>query len=104
MPIETDREPGEPSPADPITEWICETVDLEHGASVGLVLFTVGGVAATDMAVEWIASGYTARPQLVWLLLAFIAIVLGVQTVFYSFFLSLLAQARASGASVSTAD
>jgi len=91
-------------PSDSITEWICETVDLEYGASVGLVLFAVGGVAATDMAVKWIASGYTARPQLVWLLLSFIAIVLGVQTVFYSFFLSLLAQARESETSVPTAD
>lgn len=79
-------------PADPVTEWICGNVSLEHGASVGLVLFTVGGVAATYMAVEWVTSGYAVRAPLNWLLLAFTTILLGVETVFYSFFLSLLAQ------------
>lgn len=77
---------------DPITEWICENVKLEHGASVGLVMFTVGGLTATGMAVRWIARGFVVQTPLTWMLLGFTTIVLGVQTVFYSFFLDVLAQ------------
>lgn len=79
------------SPKDPITEWIRETVRLEHGASVGVVLLVLGSVGATGLVAGWIASGYAVLPDLLLTLVSFTAIVLGIQTVFYSFFLSMLA-------------
>lgn len=75
-------------PNDPLTDWIVESLTLELGATAGLILFAAGAVYATYLAVTWIASGYSMLPLLMSDILAFTAIVLGVQTVFGSFFMS----------------
>ena len=77
-------------PDDRVTAWIVESISLEQGATAGLVLFAVGAAYVGAMAVRWVSSGYTALPFLNWNMVAFTAIVLGVQTVFYTFFLSML--------------
>jgi hypothetical protein len=79
------------SPRDPITEFIMDRFQLEHGATLGLLLFTAGALHVTYLVIRWVESGYTVLPIIPVNLLSFTAIVLGVQTVFYSFFLSLLA-------------
>jgi len=79
-------------PRDPITSAIRDRFTLETGATVGIVLFTAGAVFLTYGVVAWTIEGYAAVPSPAWNLVAAGAVVLGVQTVFNSFFLSLLAQ------------
>jgi hypothetical protein len=78
-------------PKDPITTWIRGRFQLEHGASAGLVMFLVGGAFLTYGVVAWTISGRVAIPSATANLLAVTVTVLGVQTVFSSFFMSMLA-------------
>jgi hypothetical protein len=81
------------SPRDPVTEVVLDRFRLEHGTTLGLVLVTGGAVYTTYLVVRWVESGYTELPIIPVNMLAFTVLVLGIQTVFYSFFLSLLARA-----------
>jgi len=81
-------------PDDRITNWLVEHVTLERGALAGLILFSVGGVYATYLLYRWVAFGYASLPILTHDILAFALLVLGVQTVFSSFFMSVLGRAR----------
>lgn len=85
---------GDPirTPSDPITEWLVESATLEKGATVGVMLFGLGGMYATFMLVRWIESGFTDLPFLMGDIAAMTVIVLGVQTVFGSFFLSTIGE------------
>ena len=75
-------------PNDAVTSWITEYATLERGASAGFAVFTVGAVYASWLVVDWALSGFAAVPFTTSALLAFTAIVIGVQLVFSSFFLS----------------
>jgi hypothetical protein len=79
-------------PKDPITNAIREYFTLEAGATVGVVLFALGAGYLSYGVVAWTSTGYVAVPPASRNLVAAGAVVLGVQTVFNSFFLSLLAQ------------
>jgi hypothetical protein len=85
---------GDPirKPRDAVTEWIVEHVRLEQGATAGLALFAGGSVYGTYLLVQWVTSGFTRLPLMMADVLAFTAIVLGIQTVFSSFFLSAVAK------------
>ena len=78
------------SPNDPLTEWVVERATLERGATLGGSVFTVGGVYALYLTIQWLESG--SLPLLLSDVLAFTAIVLGLQTVFFSFFMSAIAE------------
>ncbi|WP_336000294.1 glycosyltransferase family 2 protein [Halorientalis halophila] len=78
-------------PRDPITQWIRNRFQLEHGASVGVVLFVAGALVLSYAVVGWTITGYAAVPSATVNLLASTVTLLGVQTVFCSFFLSMLA-------------
>lgn len=88
---------GDPirKPKDKITEWVTESFQLEHGATVGIVVAGIGSAYVIAMINRWISSGYTLLPDVRWNIIAFTLIVLGTQTVFYSFFLSILGQSTA---------
>ncbi|TKX84364.1 glycosyltransferase family 2 protein [Halorubrum sp. SS5] len=75
-------------PTDPITTGITQYATLERGATAGVIAFAAGGAYATWLVVDWIASGFGAVPFTSAALLAFTAVVVGVQLVFSSFFLS----------------
>jgi hypothetical protein len=78
-------------PADPITSFITDWVNLEHGVTAGLALFGIG-VAHTALSVgEWVSTGFTQLPALPLNIAALTAVVLGVQLVFSSFFFSAVA-------------
>jgi len=81
-------------PTDPLTRWIQENFRLEQGATIGLAVFAVGAVYATYLLYEWVASGFGAVPFGAVNMVAFTLIVVGVETVFASFHLSALADAR----------
>jgi hypothetical protein len=76
---------------DPITESIVENVKLEYGASLGLALVAVGGAYSLFVLVRWVSSGFTVLPFLKADIIAMTLIVVGIQIVFSSFFMSILA-------------
>jgi glycosyltransferase involved in cell wall biosynthesis len=77
-------------PRDPITRMINRRFQLEHAATIGLGLFSLGAVYAAYLIAEWVDSGFSELPLVPANLLAFTVIMLGVQTVFYAFFFSML--------------
>ena len=76
---------------DPISRMLQGTVRLEHGATAGLVLFVIGASYLAYVLVEWAAVGYSAVPFTKFNVAALTLVVLGVQLVFTSFFLSVIA-------------
>ena len=81
-------------PRDLVTNWIRDRFRLEHGATLGILLYGVGTVYVTAVVARWATSGYSTVPFAVRSMVAFTAIVLGTQTIFSSFFFSMLAQAK----------
>ncbi|WP_114577208.1 glycosyltransferase family 2 protein [Saliphagus sp. LR7] len=77
-------------PEDPITERITGSLSLERGATIGLVIFTAGGLYAGVLLIEWISGGFGTMEFTIGSLVAFTAIIIGLQTVFSSFYLSAL--------------
>ncbi|AGB33876.1 glycosyl transferase family 2 [Natrinema pellirubrum DSM 15624] len=75
-------------PTDPITERVTTSLSLEHGATAGLVLFGVGSLYAAALVSQWITNGFASLEFTMSSLIAFTAIIIGLQTVFSSFFLS----------------
>ncbi|PGF17139.1 glycosyl transferase [Natrinema sp. CBA1119] len=75
-------------PEDPITERLTESLSLEHGATVGLAVFGVGSAYALSLLYQWMNNGFATLEFTMGSLIAFTAIVIGLQTVFSSFFLS----------------
>jgi len=78
-------------PEDPVTEFVSQRLGLERGATSGLAVFGAGAMYATYLVVTWVQSGFAAVPFTVGSLVAFTAIVIGVQTVFSAFFMSAVA-------------
>ena len=77
------------APSDPLTEWVLTRATLERGATFGASVFALGGIYGAYLLTEWIASG--SLPLLAGDVLAVTAIVLGLQTIFFSFFMSAIA-------------
>lgn len=79
------------SPKDGITQWIRENARLERGMAAGLAFYTTGAVYLTVVVLRWLSTGGTFTPTIVTNMLAFTAIVIGIQAIFSSFFLSMIA-------------
>jgi hypothetical protein len=77
-------------PSDPITNAIHDHFTLETGAALGVVIFALGAACLAYSVVAWTITGYAAVPPVEWNLVASGGVVIGVQTVFNSFFLSLI--------------
>ena len=77
-------------PTDSVTRTITERVSLERGATLGLVVFGLGVVMAGGLVYEWVVSGFSSLGFTRTALGAFTAIVIGLQTVFSSFFFSII--------------
>ncbi|WP_222912803.1 glycosyltransferase [Natrinema sp. SYSU A 869] len=75
-------------PEDPITERVTGSLSLEHGATAGLAVFGLGGAYAGILVYQWILNGFSTLEFTMGSLVAFTAIIIGLQTVFSSFFLS----------------
>nr|WP_305798109.1 glycosyltransferase family 2 protein [Haloterrigena gelatinilytica] len=75
-------------PEDPITERVIGSLSLEHGATAGLLVFGAGGLYAAGLVYQWVSNGFASLEFTMGALVAFTAIVIGLQTVFSSFFLS----------------
>lgn len=74
---------------DRLTSALMEHVQLEHGATIGVLLFVIGAAVAVFGLFQWATVGFEAVPSVEQNILAFTAIVLGIQFVFSSFLLSM---------------
>nr|WP_281172086.1 glycosyltransferase [Haloplanus natans] len=81
-------------PSDPVTTWLLDRVQLEHGASVGALVAGVGGIYMLVMFGRWVSSGFTQLPLLTTNVLALTAIVFGLEVIFSSFFLSAIGESH----------
>ncbi|WP_049902688.1 glycosyltransferase family 2 protein [Halococcus agarilyticus] len=77
---------------DLVSGWIRRHLRLSQGATVGLVLVTAGTGYGLYLLGEWAASGFTQLPFVMQDMLAFTAVVLGLQTLFSAFFMSTIAE------------
>ncbi|MCZ6679288.1 MAG: glycosyltransferase [Candidatus Poribacteria bacterium] len=75
---------------DGLIEGLYQIFNLEKGLVVGLILFLFGFVMDARIAYLWIRSGFGPLDQIRPAILASIFMVLGVQTIFSAFFLSML--------------
>lgn len=77
-------------PLDPTLRGLRRVFTLERGLILGSLLFIAGVVVDVTIAVEWIASGLGPLDEVRRALLATAAILLGIQVVFASLFLSVI--------------
>ncbi|MDS0222712.1 glycosyltransferase family 2 protein [Haloarcula sp. S1AR25-5A] len=89
--------------ADPIREpksaligTVRARFQLETAASIGVVITGIGMLYVAGVFIQWLIAGEAALPSAMATLLASTGIVLGIQTIFGSFFMSMLAE-RSSG-------
>lgn len=84
---------GDPirKPQDPLTNWLMNNITLERGVLVGTIGLLTGGSYAGYLLIRWIASDFRALPFVIEDVIAFTAIILGLQIIFNSFFLSSMA-------------
>jgi hypothetical protein len=76
-------------PEDAITNWVRSHFTLERGIGLGLLMFFSGFIIATYLIYQWVQSDFTELPLVSADILAFTLIVLGLQTVFGSFFVGI---------------
>lgn len=79
-------------PQDIFSKWVLSNFRLAHGATFGLCVFLFGALLAAYLIWGWMSQGTTIAPGLRLAIIAFTAIVLGVQVVFSSFFFSAIAE------------
>jgi len=75
-----------------LTRWLNEHFTLERGVLLGLGLFAFGSLTALGLLYRWATSGFTTLPSITADIVAFTAIVLGLQTMFGAFFASILVE------------
>lgn len=97
---------GEPirDPDGPLTRWILDRFRLEHGVAIGTVGIVAGTAYAGYGVTRWLGNASARDLLIAPNMVAFTVIVLGVQTLFYSFFLSMVAQVRCAPATGDSGD
>jgi len=77
---------------DRLTRFISERISLEKGATIGLAVFIAGFLYALSLIIKWIQSGFKELPEVNQSILGLTLLVIGLQTIFFSFFLSMLGE------------
>ena len=75
---------------DRITHFIMKKLSLEKGVIIGLGVFLTGFLYALYLVISWIGSGFKVLPLRGESIIAFTLIIIGIQTIFNSFFLSMM--------------
>jgi len=74
-----------------LTDWVRQNFHLEHGISIGLSLVAVGGLGLGYLLMTGLSADSIGLPSPVWSILTSTTVMLGVLTIFSSFFMSILA-------------
>lgn len=77
---------------DKITEWLGDRISLERGATTGILIFVASTGYVVNSLYGYVSSGFSVLPLLQHDILAFTLLVIGLQTVFFSFFLSMMSE------------
>lgn len=77
---------------DRLTKFVAEHVSLERGVAIGLAMFVAGFLYAVYLIIRWIQSGFEELPIINQSILGFTLLIIGLQTIFFSFFLSMLSE------------
>ena len=80
-------------PRDPATRTVQKYFSLETGLVIGISEFAIGSIAASYFVFQWVKSGLTNLPLISADIVAFTLIMLGIQTIFGSFFFDGLQEA-----------
>ena len=75
---------------DKLIEWMWKHFSLEKGLLIGVASFASGFIVDAWIAYKWVKSGFGALDEVRTALFALLLMALGAQTVFSSFFLSIL--------------
>jgi hypothetical protein len=65
---------------------------LERGATIGALIFTAGFIWTAKLLLDWIGSGFKSLPTVEQDIACLTLIVIGLQTFFSSFMLSIIAE------------
>jgi len=76
--------------ADKVTKFILEHISLEKGATIGSAIFLAGVIYSLNLVAKWIGGGYASLPLKGEDMIAYTLLVIGLQTIFNSFFLTML--------------
>jgi glycosyltransferase involved in cell wall biosynthesis len=79
------------APTDTVTQLTRDRIRLEHGVLFGIICAGSGGTYFATVFTQWLAASSSVALAVVPNLIAFTAAVVGVQSVFSSFFLSMIA-------------
>lgn len=77
-------------PSDFLTNWFTKHVTIERGIVIGLIPIMIGSVYLVFILYIWITRGYNSLPLATHDVAAFVLIILGIQTIFSSFFVGML--------------
>jgi hypothetical protein len=75
---------------DKLIEWMWKHFNLEKGCLLGAAFFALGFIVDAWIAYKWVKSGFGALDEVRTALFALLLMALGAQTIFSSFFLSIL--------------
>lgn len=75
---------------DKITAFVSNHVSLERAGTIGLIIFLIGAGVLANIIYQWANAGYGALPEIRMDILAMTLMVIGAQTVFGAFFLSIV--------------
>ena len=73
---------------------INKLINLERGIFIGIIILILGLILNLNILLEWINSGLGSLQELRMAVFAFTLVILGIQTIFSSFFLSILGLRR----------
>lgn len=71
-----------------------KSLTLEKGATIGTIIFVAGFIWAVKLLLDWLGSGFKSLPPIEQDIACFTLIVMGLQTFFSSFMLSIIAEQR----------
>jgi glycosyltransferase involved in cell wall biosynthesis len=81
---------------DRLLDRIHKIINLEKGIFIGLAALAIGVIIAAVIMVRWLSTGFGALFEIRNSIFAFTLIVIGIQTIFSSFFLSIIGARRSS--------
>jgi len=77
---------------DGLSEKILKAFTLERGILAGVFVFALGFFYTLMLLYRWLSSGYSDLPLLFQDILAFTLMIVGLQTIFYSFYLGIVSE------------